>query len=148
MLPYDSGMPIPPGYHAEHRYANGMILGGLFTVGIAYAAGLIGSGGGSDGLGWLWAPVVGPWGAMASRRFSCNNNPIEAPNCVKKASKEVRTMALLSADAVVQATGAVLFFVGLGSGHDELVRNDQVSVRLTPRTAADGSVGFDLSGHF
>ncbi|HEY4157624.1 MAG TPA: hypothetical protein VGM29_05985 [Polyangiaceae bacterium] len=147
VLPFEPGMTVPPGYHAEHRYANGLIFGGMATVGIAYGVGLIEGGGQGNGLGWLALPVIGPWAAMASRKFSCANDPLEAQACVNKASHEVRTMALLSADAVVQTTGAVLFFIGLGSGHDELVRNDQVSVRLAP-TASAGRFGLDLFGSF
>ena len=56
----------------------------------------------------------------------------------------------LTADGLAQAAGAVIFFVGVGSGYEELVRKDlereipKVSVYVLPH----GGMGFGLSGNF
>jgi len=151
LLPYRAGLLVPPGYHVEHRSANGLIGGGLATLVVAYATALIV--GASDkfenGTGWLALPVVGPWAAIGARSYSCDNDPLHANACVNGAFNEVQTIAILSADAVVQATGAVLFIAGLASGHDELVRDDSpVAVRFSPRALGTSGFGFGVDGRF
>lgn len=151
ILPYRDGLPVPNGYRVEHRSANGMIVGGLATLVVAYGA-AIGVGVGDhfkDGTGWTAVPVLGPWAAIGARSFHCNNDPLAANDCVKNAFSEVQTIAILSADAVVQATGAVLFLVGLGSGTDELVRSDlDAHVRVTPRAVGATGFGVGFDGRF
>jgi hypothetical protein len=154
ILPYRAGLPIPPGYRVEQRSANGLIAGGLVTLAVAYVAALaVGVGDGfKDGTGWTVVPVLGPWAAIAARSFHCDNDPLKANDCVKNAFSEVQTIAILSADAVVQATGTVLFFAGLASGEDELVRSDialgVVRVRLAPRAVGTTGFGFGFDGRF
>jgi len=151
LLPYRAGLPIPPGYHVEHRAANGLIYGGLSTLVIAYTTAIV-LGATADvkaGTGWLALPVIGPWAAIGARSYHCSNDPLLANKCVSGAFSEVQTIAILSADAVVQATGAVLFVAGLASGHDELVRNDlPVSVRVLPRAVGANGFGIGVDGRF
>src|SRR6478735_5587974 len=133
LLPYRPGLPVPPGYRVEHRPATGMIIGGLATLGIAYSTALVigASANFGDGTGWLGIPVIGPWAAIGARSYHCGNDPLQANKCISGAFSEVQTIAVLSADGVIQAAGAVLFVVGLASGHDEPVRTDlPVSFRV------------------
>jgi hypothetical protein len=154
LLPYREGLPIPPGYRVEHRSANGLIAGGLVTLIVAYGSALaVGLGDGfKDGTGWTVIPVIGPWAAIGARSFRCDNDPLKANDCVNNAFSEVQTIAILSGDAVIQATGAVLFFAGLGSGHDELVRSDlelgSVTLRVTPRAVGPSGFGLGFDGRF
>jgi len=151
LLPYREGLPIPPGYHVEHRSANGLIGAGLASLLIAYTTAIVigASAKFEDGTGWLVLPVIGPWAAIGARSYSCDNNPLHANACVSGAFSEVQTIAILSADAVVQATGAVLFVAGLASGRDELVRSDlPVTVRITPRAVGANGFGFGVDGRF
>jgi hypothetical protein len=150
LLPYREGMPVPPGYRVEHRAANGLIGGGLASLIISYTTAIVigASAKFEDGTGWLILPVIGPWAAIGARSYSCDNNPLHANACVNGAFSEVQTMAILSADAVVQATGAVLFVVGLASGRDELVRSDLVTVRVSPRAVGANGFGFGVDGRF
>jgi len=151
ILPYRSGLPIPPGYRVEHRSANGLIAGGLVSFTVSYIAALaIGAGDGfGDGSGWTVLPVIGPWAAIGARSYHCDNDPTQATKCVTGAFNEVQTIAILSADAVVQATGAVLFLAGLGSGEDDLVRSDiETGVRFAPRGVGSTGVGFGFDGRF
>jgi hypothetical protein len=145
LLPYRAGLPIPTGYRVEHRSANGLIGGGLASFAVSYIAALAVGMGDSfgDGTGWTVVPVLGPWAAIGARSYHCDNDPTHATKCVNGAFNEVQAIAILSADAVVQATGAVLFFAGLASGEDELVRSDlETGLRVTPR--AVGTTGFGL----
>lgn len=151
LLPYRSGMPIPLGYHVEHQPATGMIIGGLATLGIAYSTALIvgASANFADGTGWLAIPVIGPWAAIGARSYTCANDPTLANKCVSGAFSEVQTIAILSADGVIQAAGTVLFVVGLASGHDELVRTDQaVTFRVLPRAVGATGFGVGVDGRF
>ncbi|HYP77995.1 MAG TPA: hypothetical protein VER12_18615 [Polyangiaceae bacterium] len=151
LLPYSSGLPVPPGYRVEHRAATGIIIGGLATLGIAYSTALVlgASSNFGDGTGWVAIPVIGPWAAIGARSYHCSNDPLQANQCISGAFSEVQTIAVLSADGVIQAAGAVLFVVGLASGHDELVRTDlPVSFRVLPRTVGADGVGIGLDGRF
>ncbi len=151
LLPYREGLPVPPGYRVEHRSANGLIAAGLATLLTGYSAGLIvgASDSFSDGTGWLIVPVIGPLAAIGARTYQCDNDPTHANKCVSGAFNEVQTIAILSADAVVQATGAALFLAGLGSGRDELVRTDlQTGVRVTPRAVGASGFGLGFDGRF
>ena len=151
LLPYRQGLPIPPGYRVEHRAANGLIGGGLATWVIAYATAIAvgASAKFEDGTGWLLVPVLGPWAAIGARSYACDDDPLHANRCVNGAFNEVQTMAILSADAVVQATGAVLFITGLASGHDELVRSDlPLTVRVSPRVLGASGFGLGFDGRF
>jgi hypothetical protein len=151
LLPYREGLPIPVGYRVEHRAANGLIYGGLATLVIAYSTAIVvgASAKFEDGTGWLVMPVIGPWAAIGARSYHCKNDPLLANQCVSGAFSEVQTIAILSADAVVQATGAVLFVAGLASGRDELVRTDlPATVRITPRAVGASGFGLGVDGRF
>jgi hypothetical protein len=98
---------------------------------------------------------VGPWAAIGGRTFKCQapvtTNTVQGVQkaingCVGTAFDEVTTVVFLTADGLVQAAGAVIFFVGLASGYEELVRTDipKTSVYVSP----DGGMGFSVSGRF
>lgn len=151
LLPYREGLPVPPGYRVEHRSANGLIAAGLASFLTAYGAALLVGAGDSfgDGSAWLVLPVLGPWAAIGARSYHCDNDPTRANKCISGAFNQVQTIAILSGDAVVQATGAVLFLAGLGSGRDELERTDvQTSVRVTPRVVGTSGFGLGFDGRF
>ncbi|HET7542978.1 MAG TPA: hypothetical protein VFK05_24060 [Polyangiaceae bacterium] len=151
LLPYRSGLPIPPGYRVEDRAATGMIGGGLATLLVGYGTAIVlgASASFKDGTGWLTLPVIGPWAAIGARSYHCTNDPQLANQCISGAFSEVQTIAILSADAVVQATGAVLLVAGLASGHDELVRTDlPASVRISPRALGVNGFGIGVDGRF
>lgn len=157
LLPYRAGLPVPPGYQVEHRSANGLIIGGVASLVVGYATALAVGGGDNfkNGTGWVVLPVIGPWAAIGARSYHCDNSATDilqaqasANQCVRGAFNEVQTIAILSADAVVQATGAILFLAGLASGEDLLVRTDVAGLRLTPRAVGRDGVGFGFDGRF
>jgi hypothetical protein len=141
----------------EHRPANGLIIGGLASLIVGNATAIV-VGGGDDfknGTGWVVVPVIGPWAAIGARAYHCDNSATDvleaqksANQCVRGAFNEVQTIAILSADAVVQATGAVLFLAGLASGEDQLVRTDVAGVRVTPRAVGRDGFGLGFDGRF
>jgi hypothetical protein len=150
---------VPPGYRVVHRSATGLTVGGGLTFLASYAAGLVlgATQGFSNGTGYTAIPVVGPWAAIGGRSFSCKvpltltpqtgrDVQVALNQCVGKAFDEVTTVVFLTADGLIQATGAVLFFVGLGSGYDQLVRTDlpQTAVTVLP----GGGLALSMSGKF
>jgi hypothetical protein len=160
LLPYKKGLPVPAGYRVVKRSASGLTIGGGVTFGAAYAAalGLAATQNFENGTAYTAIPVIGPWAAIGGRTFKCKTSIPVSQNttakqvttainqCVGTAFDEVVTVVFLTADGLVQATGAVLFFVGLASGYEELVRND------LPKTAIDvypeGGGGLSVSGSF
>ena len=158
ILPYRDDLPIPPGYRVEHRSANGLIGGGLATLIASYGTAIIvgASDNFKNGTGWTVLPVIGPWAAIGARDYHCDNSATDvlkaqqnANACVRGAFNEVQTIAILSADAVVQATGAVLLIAGLASGRDELVRSDlKAGVRLAPVSVGANGFGIGFDGRF
>ena len=148
---------MPPGYKLEHRSANGLIIGGLASLVVGYVTAIAVGGGDNfkDGTGWVLLPVIGPWAAIGARSYHCDNSALDvlaaeksANACVRGAFNEVQTIAILSADAVVQATGAVLFLAGLASGEDQLVRTDVAGGRGTPRALGRDGFGVGFDGRF
>lgn len=148
---------MPPGYRVVDR-SSGLVLGGALTFLAGYAAGLglAASKSFENGTGYTAIPVVGPWAAIGARSFTCRV-PIsinvdgasvqrELNKCVGQALDEVTTVVFLTVDGLVQATGAVLFFVGLGSSYQELVREDlpKTAVRILP----EGGAALSVSGSF
>jgi hypothetical protein len=158
LLPYKQGLPVPAGYRVVDRGATGLTIGGGLTFAAAYVAalGLAASQGFDNGTAYTAIPVAGPWAAIGGRSFSCKvavsisvtSAEVQKSlnKCVGQAFDEVTTVVFLTADGLIQATGAVLFFVGLGSGYQELVRAD------LPKTAIyafpEGGGGLSVSGNF
>jgi hypothetical protein len=158
VAPYHKGLPVPPGYRVERRSATGLIAGGGLSLAGAYGAALVlgASQKFENGMGYVAIPVIGPWAAIGGRTFNCKTavpaNTTGADvqrtinKCVGTAYDEVTTVVFLTADGLIQATGIVLFLVGLASGYDELVRVD------LPKTAIgvlpEGGAAFSVSGNF
>jgi hypothetical protein len=141
ILPYRSGLPVPPGYHVEHRAASGLIGTGIGTIALGYVVGLgVASSHDFDGsLGWMAVPVIGAWPAVAGSHVSCSAQDVPgAKQCLSDAYNQATTIAIVAVDGMVQATGVVLLVAGLLSGHSELVRDDlQVSARQRPEGGFD-----------
>lgn len=149
---------MPPGYRVVHRPATGLTVGGGLTFTAAYLAGLglAASQKFENGTGYALIPALGPWAAIGARSFKCSV-PITASTtataaqralngCIGDAFDEITTVVFLTADGLVQLTGAVLFFVGLASGRDELVRQDLPKTALT--VFPEGGVGVSVTGAF
>jgi hypothetical protein len=157
-LPYKKGLPVPAGYRVVHRSATGMVAGGGITFAAAYLAGLglAASQDFENGTAYAAIPVIGPWAAIGGRSFSCKV-PITTDatgaavqralnKCVGQAFDEVTTVVFLTADGLIQATGAVIFFIGLASGHEELVRKDLPKTAVT--VLPEGGFAVSVSGAF
>lgn len=156
-MPYRKGLPVPPGYRVVERANSGLTIGGGVTFLLAYAAGLglAASQSFDNGTAYTAIPVAGPWAAIGGRTFKCKapvtTNTVQAlqkaiNKCVGTAFDEVTTVVFLTADGLVQATGAALFFVGLATGYDELVREDLPKTALT--VFPEGGMGLSVSGSF
>jgi len=149
---------VPPGYRVVYRPAKGLTIGGGLTFAAAYLAGLglAATQSFENGTAYTAIPIIGPWAAIGGRSFTCKV-PITANAtgaavqralnaCVGEAFDEVTSVVFLTADGLIQATGAVMFFVGLASGHEELVRDDlpKTAVTILP----GGGFALSVSGNF
>lgn len=149
---------MPPGYRVVERRARGLTLGGGLTFLGAYVAGLglAAAQSFSNGTGYTAIPVAGPWAAINARHFSCkvpvsvNVTSAEVQKqlnkCVGQGLNEVTTIVFLTADGMLQAAGAVLFFVGLASGYEELVRSDLPKTAVT--VLPEGGFALSVAGKF
>jgi hypothetical protein len=127
-------MPVPEGYVVQTRANSGLIAGGLVGFAITYVTGLVVASGEDFGNGTSWAlvPVIGPWGAIGARKYTCRANDIPAAKkCVQAAVGEVRTVTFLAVDGIGQTASAVVLLAGLLSSTDELVRQDLVKVSVS-----------------
>jgi hypothetical protein len=158
LLPYRKGLPVPPGYRVVQRSATGLTVGGGLTFGASYAAalGLAASQKFENGTGYAVIPLVGPWAAIGGRSTIRCNAPVTTTTvqslqrainaCVGPAFDEVVTVVFLTADGLIQATGAALFFIGLASGYEELVREDLPKTAVVP--LPEGGWALSVSGRF
>jgi hypothetical protein len=169
LLPYRPGVPIPRGYHVEHRPATGLLVTGGVTLGVGYLTALgIGLHYEFDnGTGWTALPIVGPWAAIGARSFECDVNGIdgvdgiddlddinteetarEAERCIGRAQSEALGIALLAVDGMIQATGAILLVAGMASGVDELVWDGLSDVRVSAGARPEGGGELKVFGRF
>ena len=159
LLPYKKGLPVPPGYRVVDRSSTGLTLGGGLTFVAAYLAGLglAASQGFENGTAYTAIPVAGPWAAIGGRTFKCKVSVATSSvssvalqkainKCVGFAFDEVTTVVFLTADGLVQATGAVIFFIGLASGYQELVREDLPKAAVYP--LPEGGAALSVFGRF
>lgn len=159
LLPYKKGLPVPPGYRVVERSASGLTIGGGLTFLASYVAGLglAASQSFDNGTAYAAIPVAGPWAAIGGRTFKCKVSVATSSvssvalqkainKCVGFAFDEVTTVVFLTADGLVQAAGAVIFFIGLASGYQELVREDLPQAAVYP--LPEGGAAFSLVGRF
>jgi hypothetical protein len=156
-LPYREGDPIPTGYRVEDSSGSGLAVGGGAVLGVAYAASVVAAMGDTRGAGWLWVPVVGPFGSILAQDVRCEvpsettleNAPTEATSSVDACSQKIvdtaRRVTLLLIDGLVQVAGGSLLVVGLTTRQRELVRDQPVM--LTPRVSR-GGYGVEVWGQF
>ena len=104
-----------------------------------------------NGTAWLAAPLIGPWGAIGSRKYECKSatqTVAEAKNCVRAAVGEVQLITVIAVDGLAQLATVVVMIAGALSSHDELVREDLVNVAVIPPGDKREPWQFGLSGKF
>jgi hypothetical protein len=135
---WHDGDPMPWGYHREERARKGEIISGAILFGVPYlystfiaALGddISSSTGGSNPVGWLYLPVLGPF--------------IEISKSDSAAVNEVLVL-----DGLAQGIGAALFFHGLLYPRPILVRNDLALLSVTPAPVGKDGTGMMLMGTF
>jgi hypothetical protein len=135
---WHDGDQIPWGYHREERVRKGEIISGAIIFGVPYLystfIAAIGedfstTSGGSNPVGWLYLPVLGPF--------------IELKN-----SDSATVNELLIIDGLAQGIGAALFIHGFNSPRPLLVRNDLALVTVTPTPIGKDGTGMMLMGTF
>jgi hypothetical protein len=145
LLPYEEGLPVPAGYQVVDRPVTGLVTGGVIGMVTSYGAGIIvgATQGFKNGTGWLVAPIVGPWAAIATRKYECaaSSTVAEARRCVNSAVGEVQLITFLAVDGIAQLATGFVTLAGLVSTRKALLRTDlmpaQVSV-IPPGPGHDG----------
>lgn len=156
VLPYYEGVEPPEGYVLQSHRNHGLMIGGGLAWTAAYATGLVYAMGKSfdNGTSWLAAPLIGPWGAISGREFSCqssqNVTQKEIDSCVDGALGEVTSITFLAMLGLVQAVGVTLFFAGVGDTTEQWLRADlaDVEVSADAGSVGDSGYGFVLNGAF
>jgi len=136
VLPYYAGMPVPPGYEVVTHPASGLITAGIVGMSVSYGTAVIvaASQGFDNATGWLMAPVVGPFIAVAERDYEqCKTATVaQARRCVSKAVGEVQYITFAAVDGVFQIASTLVILAGAVSSRDELIRQDLVHVKVAP----------------
>lgn len=143
---------MPPGYRVDERYPRGLVTVSYILLGAGYVTALALSTSDDAGpsSGWLYVPVLGPVGAIATRDASCPNmatDPILTAGqaCADVAVSEARFVSLALLSGLLQLTGATLFVVGISDVERSLVLHD--SARLSP-TLSSSHAGLDFTTTF
>ena len=143
-----NGGPIPQGYHLEERPRRGLVIAGAVVLGVPYAIGLAGAGGGNfpNSSGWLIVPVLGPWLTLASRHSSrCSLSSSDV--CINSGEDDV-TRTFLILDGMMQLGGALMLTIGLASPSKVVARDFVGSLHFAPSTIGRDGYGGFLTGKF
>jgi len=139
---WETGEPIPPGYHPVTRVRKGLIIGGAVTFGVVYLLTAltgavvndvsVATGGTGRSAKLLLIPVAGP--------FTLLGTTVSAAG-----------QFLLVLDGVAQAGGLAMLVAGIAAPKTVLIRNDlakKFEIRPTPMTFGAQSAGFGFVGKF
>jgi hypothetical protein len=145
-LRYDPELPIPAGYHVEHRTRYGLAISGIALFAAVYlptaAAAWVD---GRDGTPLYVVPVLGPLFAIPGKTA---DEPCYQDDHFRGCGAfDGIITAFLIADAVVQAAGVGMALWGL-AGRDLLVRDPAPRTALLPGPVAGGGYGAWLTGRF
>lgn len=114
-IPHAPGDPVPEGFRVESGFNSGVFAAGVAILGFAYVASVVlaatevrltesGTEGGQSSVNDnLYAPILGPWSAIARQ------------------DRPAGEVALLVVDGVLQAGGLTLLAIGLGTQKSWLV---------------------------
>jgi hypothetical protein len=130
---WEEGQPIPYGYHHETRVRKGLVITGSVVFGVLYLYSTffaaVGSDAGTNKLGWMAVPVVGPF--------------LETSE-----TSSATLQYILVLDGLAQAAGVAMLFGGFMYPKHLLVRNDLASMTVVPmKIGMDGS-GLGVVGRF
>jgi len=145
---YQPGQPIPPGYHVEHRTRYGLVISGLVLFGLTYIP--------TAAAAWydtgeqtpLYAiPILGPLLVIPAKTKSDCDDPNRNPDHNPCIDFGEFIAAFFIADAVVQATGAIMAWRGF-VGRDLLIRTETAQATLVPGPVGPTGYGAWLTGRF
>lgn len=144
-VPYESGEPVPSGYHVEEQMRNGLVIAGSLTLGIPWVFSATAAVGKDfeDKSGYLMVPALGPWLMLAAGGAKDPCSSASDRYCDDKSS----TRAWLFLDGVTQAAGAIMLATGLYYPRKRLVR-DHFAWSLAPTTVGNSGYGIGASGAF
>jgi hypothetical protein len=148
---------VPPGYHPETRIRKGLVISGSILLGVPYFLSLsVAASSRKDADRWLYAPLVGPFADLATRKDDCNTVPTSfgtTTSCPEDSSARF----FLMADGLMQVAGTTLLILGFALPQHLLVRDDapyvgasdsQFAWSVSPRTFGRSGYGLGLGGTF
>ncbi len=129
----EPGEAVPDGYRVEPSEADSAAITrtiGWISLGVGYGAAYASELSLPGQLGWLLAPVVGPW--------------------IKVADSSQERRGLIAVDGLFQTVGAALVVGGIVASGEQLVRDapTRVSWDVTPMLAGKDGCGVWVVGTF
>jgi hypothetical protein len=151
-----SFLPTNPAHDAPEPSASTssptLLIVGAVVVALPYATGLgvAAAEGFDNGSGWLAAPVAGPWLSLSGRRDPCAgaSDKKEFDSDVGKCVAEPLVRGMLVLDGVLQATGAVMMFIGATSGGRPKPRREPPPLLAAPTPMGRNGYGLAVAGGF
>jgi hypothetical protein len=136
-LRYVEGRPIPAGYHLETRARKGLVVAGPIVFGVPYFLSLsVAASSRYSPDRWLYAPVVGPFIDLASRKEECTASPSGNTVTYYNCGDDSTTRFFLMFDGLMQVSGMAMLIFGLALPQSVLVRDDAPFVGSKPKTFA------------
>jgi hypothetical protein len=134
-----------------------MVIPGSITFGISYGLSIYFAALASTldpvdrptNAGWLYAPVVGPWIALAAGTETCSeewNSTLQEYETV--CTREADLDQLLILDGGAQAIGAGLLILGLAWRYQYLTRVDAARTTVVPMIMGRSGYGLTVLGSF
>jgi hypothetical protein len=147
-LPYEEGLPIPPGYDLVSRPRHGLVVAGSILVGVLWTLGIMAATKENfgDQLGFLLVPGIGPWLTLAAG----GGKPSYTEKCIADVCEGQRRVDLrpaLVVDGIGQTVGAALLVSGLVFPIRHLVQSG-VTMSMAPMPIREGGYGLRLVGNF
>jgi hypothetical protein len=157
-LRYVEGRPIPAGYHLETRPRKGLLISGPIIFGVPYLFSMsVAASSRYSPDQWLYAPVVGPFIDLASRKNDCDSFVTGGTSSTTTCPSDSGTRFLLMVDGIMQVAGATMFVLGLALPQHLLVRDDapysrgsgsQFAWTVTPTKIGPTGYGLGAVGTF
>lgn len=119
--------------------------GAVFAIGYVVALGVAGDNDFKNGLGFAAIPIAGPWVALAMHE-PCDEEDFGAPSSSIVTCNDSAINSGMIGSGVLQAGGALVLALGLGSSRQVWIRED-LAVQVTPVLGRNAN-GLSLSGTF
>jgi hypothetical protein len=165
-LGYEPGQPIPPGYRVVSGFHSARLALASVTFGISYTVSVFLAGVRTEASStaesfdqvpydprWLYAPIIGPWVALAtSKAHDCRNSYYASSyfygQCDSANSHLASSRVFLVIDGILQGASAVGTVFWITHRWYRLVLTDNVHAQVLPVPMGRSGEGLALVGRF